>query len=91
MFEDFFTTTKEQPVPIVVPPPNPSNVDLYANQLIEVLSDAVDILNEAKLDGHILQFQINQIAPDGRYALTSLTATRPIALPQPANDSVETH
>lgn len=59
--------------------------DVYAQQLVEVLSDAVDILNEAKADGIILQFQISQGAPDGKYALTSLTATQPIIpAPQPA-------
>lgn len=62
-----------------------SKDELYAQQLIEILSDAVDVLNEAKADGIILQFQISQVAPEGHYALTSLTATKPIVMPA-AND-----
>ena len=35
---------------------------------------------DAKADGFIFNFQINQTAPDGKYALTSLKVSKPIPL-----------
>jgi hypothetical protein len=35
---------------------------------------------DAKADGFIFNVQINQTAPDGKYALTSRTLSKPIPL-----------
>jgi hypothetical protein len=47
------------------------NMDIvYTEQLIEVLSDLIDILNEAKTDGMDFLFQLGYA--DGKYHLASL-------------------
>jgi hypothetical protein len=58
--------------------------EIYADQLKELLSDVVDLLNEAKADGIIFQFQMGT-DQTGIYKLVSLTATTPfIEPPHPA-------
>jgi hypothetical protein len=55
--------------------------EIYAAQLIELLSDVVDTLNEAKADGMDFVFQIGQL--EGKYVLASLTAAQAIVPPAP--------
>jgi hypothetical protein len=64
-----------------------SQQDIYAEQLVEALNDVVDILNDARIDGIIFNFQIANAGPADPFRLVALSATKPIVVP-PANGVV---
>jgi hypothetical protein len=49
--------------------------DYYAAALKEQLSDLVDTMNDALVDGFVFNFGVGQV--EGKFALVSLTATAP--------------